>query len=208
MTDSTIQPATTDTNGAAVNPIELGTADQVTAVELILASAWFAVDGQPVAPPAWLHQVAARLVADLDPIPGLGTLAGVHRWLVGVNDDTRAAADTAQISADQAGQQLDDFHTDIRRRAAQAVADGQICLDGTNRALDQMGVDELTEQYRVNLLVPVAVTVYASGEEDAYEQAESLVRDDLVGSVVDVFTSGMQHEGAEATGELDPDDLG
>jgi hypothetical protein len=205
VTDSTIQPATTDTPPA--NPIELGVVEQVTTVELILVNAWFAVDGQPVVPPAWLHQVAARLVADLGPIPGLDTLAGAHRWLVGFADEAASAADAAQVSADKAGQQLDDFHADIRRRAAHAVADGQICLYGTNRALDQVGVDELTEQYRVNLLVPVTVTVYASGEEDAYEQAENLVRDDLVGSVVDIFTSGMQHEGAEATGQLDPDDL-
>ncbi|GAA4731864.1 hypothetical protein [Phytohabitans rumicis] len=205
MTDSTIQTATTDTTPA--NLVELGVAEQLTAVELILAHSWFAIDGQPVAPPAWLHQVAARLVADCGPIPGLDTVAGLHRWLVGFADDTDSAADAAHATADRAQQELDDFHADVRRRAAHAVADGQICLSGTNRTLDQFGVDELTEQYRVNLLVPVAVTVYARDEDDAYEQAEEAVRDDLVGSVVDIYTSGMRHDGAEANGSLNPDDL-
>ncbi|MGN9912730.1 hypothetical protein ACTMTJ_34870 [Phytohabitans sp. LJ34] len=207
MTDSPPQPATADTNAVTVKPVELGVAEQLTAVELMLANAWFAIDGQPVAPPAWLHLVAARVVADLGPIPGLDTLAGVHRWLVGFADATRAAADAAHAKADEAGQALDDFHADVRRRAAHAVAEGQICLSGTNRTLDRFGVDELPEKYRVDLLVPVAVTVYATDEDDAYRQAEEAVRDDLVGSVVDIHTCDLRHEGADATGELDPDDL-
>ncbi|GAA4470960.1 hypothetical protein [Phytohabitans houttuyneae] len=207
MTDVTSSPVPTTPADADAVPATAHDAEpavQGSVVELILASAWFAVDGQAAPPPAWLRDIAARMIGDVGPLAGIDTPAGMHRWLVGFVDRSRADADAAHADAEQARQAVDDFHADVRRRAAQAIHAGQVCLTGTNHVLDELGVEELAERYRVSLLVPVTVSVYAHDVDEAYHLAEQVVRDDLSGAVVDIATGAMRQAGAEASGHVDP----
>ena len=95
----------------------------------------------------------------------------------------------------------------MRRRAARAVDAGHICLDGTNAALREFDIDELRQEYRVELSVTVYVTVTASDEDDAYDVAEDEVRNGLYGDGdgdgIDIDTGDIGHVSAEATGDLD-----
>jgi hypothetical protein len=143
--------------------------------------------------------VAAALAARDDlPLP---THEQTHHLLaaaVQTAEDAHLHALAEQHATDEAWHA---YRADVRRRAGQAVNDRHICLEGTNTALREFGIDELRVQYRVDLLVPVTVYVRATDRDEAYERAEGQVRSELGGEGLSVDADDLRHDDAIITDE-------
>ncbi len=177
---------------------------RVEAVHHLLATAC-THSGEPPDRDA-LRTIAAALVDSGTPTPAVPTAPAAGQLLDQALTTARAAHARALADHTAADNAWYDFRDDVRRRAAQAVAAKHICLDGTNTALREFDIDELQQEYRVELTVTVYVTVTASDEDDAYDAAEQEVRTGLYGDGLDIDTDDICHVSAEATGDLDLDD--
>jgi hypothetical protein len=177
---------------------------RIEAIHHLLTTAWPSRVEQP--DPDALRTIAAALVDSGTPIPAVPTVRAAGHVLAEALTATRAAHARAVADHTAADHAWYDFRDDVRRRAARAVDAGHICLDGTNAALCEFDIDELRQEYRVELNVTVYVTVSASDADDAYDKAEDEVRNGLYGDDVDIDTDDIGHVSAEATGDLDLDD--
>jgi hypothetical protein len=177
---------------------------RIQAIHHLLTTAWPHSAEQPE--PDTLRSIAATLVASGTPIPAVPTAPAAGRLLAGALTEAKAAHARAVADHTAADTAWDAFRDDVRRRAAQAVDDGHICLDGTNTALREFDIDELRQEYRVELTVTVTVTVSACDEDGAYDAAEDEIRNGLYGDGLDIDTYDIGHQSVEATGDLDLDD--
>ena len=176
---------------------------RIQAVHHLLTTAGAHSSDQP--DPDDLRSIAAALVESGTPIPAVPTGAAAGRLLTEALTAERAAHARAVTEHRAADTAWDAFRDDVRRRAAQAVEDGHICLDGTNAALREFDIDQLRREYRVELTVTVFVTVSACDEDGAYDAAEDEVRTELRGDGLDIDTDDIGHVNAEATGDFDLD---
>ena len=178
---------------------------RIEAVHHLLTMAW--PHGAQRAQPSALRTIATILIDSGTPIPAVPTVRAAGHLLTEALTATRAAHARAVTDHTAADNAWYDFRDDVRRRAARAVDAGHICLDGTNAALREFDIDELRQEYRVELSVTVYVTVTASDEDDAYDVAEDEVRNGLYGDGdgdgIDIDTGDIGHVSAEATGDLD-----
>ncbi|MFY1614636.1 hypothetical protein [Micromonospora sp. WMMD736] len=176
-------------------------------IEEMLAAAWQATNGSADTP-AWLSRVAALLAAGYGPMPATPTDETAHHLLTAAVATARTTAEAAAAEAIARQHARDEFSNDVRRRAARAVNNREICLSGTNYALERLGITTLPVEYSVELLVPVTVRVRATGEEDAYDRAEDELRANLCGGDLDFDEYDLRREGAQVSDEdIDLDDL-
>jgi hypothetical protein len=173
------------------------------AVHHLLATAWPHSAEQP--DPDAVRSIAATLIASGTPIPAVPTVPAAGHLLTEALSAARAAYARAVADHRAADSAWDDFRDDVRRRAAQAVDDGHICLYGTNTALREFDIDELRREYRVELTVTVSVTVTACDEDSAYDAAEDEVRNGLYGDGLDIDTDDIGHVSVEADDDFDLD---
>lgn len=97
----------------------------------------------------------------------------------GVNshEDTRTQPDELQRLLNEANLKHQTFRDQVRARIIKAHKDGDICLDGMNGGLRELGLDEYKPSWRGT--VTIAVEVRVSGTDDVYtarEWARSAVR--------------------------------
>ncbi|CCH17731.1 hypothetical protein [Micromonospora lupini] len=175
--------------------------------EEMLAAAWQATHGSEDAPP-WLNRVAILLAAGYGPMPATPTDEMAHHLLTVAVAAANATAEAAVVEANARQLAHDEFSNDVRRRAARAVNNREICLSGTNYALERLGITTLPVEYSVELLVPVTVRVRATDEENAYDRAADELRSMLHGGDLDFDEYDLRREGAQVSDEdIDLDDL-
>ncbi|GAB3959410.1 hypothetical protein GCM10027614_78840 [Micromonospora vulcania] len=175
--------------------------------EEMLVAAWQATNGSGDTP-AWLSRVATLLAAGYGPMPATPTDETAHHLLTAAVAAANATAEAAVVEANARQLAHDEFSNDVRRRAARAVNNREICLSGTNYALERLGITTLPVEYSVELLVPVTVRVRATDEEDAYDRAADELRDMVSGGDLDFDEYDLRREGAQVSDEdIDLDDL-
>ncbi|MEU5961951.1 hypothetical protein ABZ777_12180 [Micromonospora parva] len=197
-------PAAADPeSGPAATDLMIHTA----VIEEMLAAAWQTTKGSGDTP-AWLNRVATLLAASYGPMPATPTDETAHRLLTTAVATARTTAEAAAAEAIARQHARDEFSNDVRRRAARAVNNREICLSGTNYALERLGITTLPVEYSVELLVPVTVRVRAIDEEDAYDRAEDELRANLCVGDLDFDEYDLRREGAQVSDEdIDLDDL-
>jgi hypothetical protein len=173
----------------------------IEAVHHLLASTWPATVEAP--DPDVLHAVARALIAGGTPIPAVPTAQVAGRLLAEALSDARAAHTRAVADHATADSAWHAFRADVRHRAAQAVDDGHICLEGTNRALSEFDIEALRREYRVTMCVTVCVTVSASNKDSAYDTADYEIRNARYGTDADVDVYDVDYLSAEANDDLD-----
>ncbi|MEU1249171.1 hypothetical protein [Micromonospora arida] len=197
-------PAAADPeNGPAASDLTIHTA----VTEEMLIAAWEATNGSADTP-VWLSRVATLLAAGYGPMPATPTDEAAHHLLTAAVATAKATAEAAAAEANARQVAHDEFSNDVRRRAARAVNNREICLSGTNYALERLGITTLPVEYSVELLVPVTVRVRATDEEDAYDRAADELRANLCGGDLDFDEYDLRREGAQVSDEeIDLDDL-
>jgi len=211
MTTAIVIPNNTTSTATAVPAADTAAPDasveyelRVEAVHHLLDTAW--PHSADLPDPDALRTVAAALLASGTPVPAVPTARAAGQLLAGALDAARDAHVRAAAEHTTADRAWYAFRDDVRRRAAQAVDDGHICLEGTNTALREFDIDPLRREYRVELTVTVYITVSAADEDDAYDAAEQELRGGLYGDGIDIDTDDIGHTSAEATGDIDLDD--
>jgi hypothetical protein len=160
----------------------------IEAVHHLLASTWPpTVEARE---PDVLHAVAQALVAGGTPIAAVPTARVAGRLLAEALNDARAAHTRAVADHAAADSAWHAFRADVRHRAAQAVDDGHICLEGTNRALSEFDIT-------------VCVTVSASNKDSAYDTADYEIRNARYGTDAEVDVYDVDYLSAEADDDLD-----
>jgi hypothetical protein len=194
MTQTIAVPDTTVTIEASSN-----------AIWQVLAAAWAQTTDE--AEPDWLRAVATGLIGDYHQPDALPTPESAHQLLTAALDVARDAHQQATAERAAVEQDWRTFHIDVRRRAGEAVNDRHICLEGTNAALRDFGIEELRVEYRVQVLVPVNVDVRAHDADEAYDRANDRIRGELGGDGLDIDLDGLRRYDATVIDEdVDPDD--